>query len=69
MKLSFSKLYVAMTAAALLAGCTVVSTDPTEAGVLIDKPILFGRGGMQLEACKQAKSCTILPPGTPAVIQ
>lgn len=25
--------------------------------------------GMQLEACRQAKSCTILPPGTPAVVQ
>lgn len=49
MKLSFSKLYVAMTAVALLAGCTVVSTDPTEAGVLIDKPILFGRGGIRMD--------------------
>lgn len=36
-------------AAALLCGCTVVSPEAGQQAVLIDKPLLFGDGGVRLE--------------------
>ncbi|MCW0411466.1 hypothetical protein NB709_001342 [Xanthomonas sacchari] len=35
--------------AALLCGCTVVSPDPGQQAVLVDKPLLFGKGGIRLD--------------------
>ncbi len=32
-----------------LCACTVVSPDPGQQGVLVDKPLLFGKGGIRLD--------------------
>lgn len=48
-----SKLLIAVVAVLSIPACTVVSTDPTEVGVLIDKPIFFGRGGVRMDDVRQ----------------
>ncbi len=43
------KKLLSLVAATLLGGCTIVSPDPGQQAVLVDKPLLFGQGGVRLK--------------------
>lgn len=42
-------LAIALLSSLVLSACTVVSPSPTEAAVLVDKPIFFGEGGVRMD--------------------
>lgn len=47
-------LCVMMSATLAMTGCTIVSPDPGQAAVLIDKPIIFGDGGVRIDDVRPA---------------
>lgn len=47
-----------MAAVLLLSGCTVVNTEPGTESVIMDKPIIFGQGGIRSETFKPGRNYT-----------
>jgi hypothetical protein len=40
--------------ASLLSACTVISPEPGQQAVLVDKPVFFGKGGVRLDDVRDA---------------
>ena len=65
------KILLALTMALTMAGCTVVTPAADEVAVLVDRPVMFGEGGVRNEDVRQGGTRTYtwfsVPPGTSVV--